>query len=494
MLRRSGVRSILVCAAAGLVLTACKREAVEIEAPPRSETMPPVPSELSYVSVPVTIDAAIVRRAVEQAVPRTLWRINRHFDACIEPQRVKAFGRSVKVTPKIGCDVVGQVTRGPIRLTGRGDEILAEVPLRATIAARDIGGVLKGETATGAAKAYAVVKLDLGQDWKPRAKVDLRYDWTRAPGIDFLGKRITFTDQADEKLRPVVRQLERELPRELARIKVKPAVTKAWTSAFTVLSLNAENPPVWLRLTPQEPVYGGFRMNGNTIRANVGLKAVTETFVGNRPEAPQATPLPAPARSGAGQGLQFFVPVTADYAELEPVITRALAKRARRPFDIPRLGAVDATFSDITAYGTDNGRIAVGMKIAFTPRSGLLDKTEGRVWMTALPVNEAGSSQIAFRDVKVTGDIARTGGQYLVALATGPALSETLANSLTQNFADDIEDLTGKIRAATARRTEGDFRIATQLDRIETGELKAYGSGLYLPVRLMGKGDIAYRP
>src|SRR3546814_9538674 len=75
------------------------------------------------------------------------------------------------------------------------------MPLHAKISARDVGGVLKGETATGAAMAHARVRIELTPDWRTRGKARITYGWTKAPGIDFLGRRIIFTDQADEKLK-----------------------------------------------------------------------------------------------------------------------------------------------------------------------------------------------------------------------------------------------------------------------------------------------------
>src|SRR3546814_10598175 len=112
--------------------------------------------------------------------------------------------------------------------------------------------------------AHARITLDLTADWQPRATVDLSYDWTHPPGIDFLGQRITFTDQADEKLRPVVRDLERSLPRELARLDVRSKLDHLWRQAFTSIDLNAENPPVWARITPRALSYAGYRSEEHT--------------------------------------------------------------------------------------------------------------------------------------------------------------------------------------------------------------------------------------
>ena len=61
-------------------------------------------------------DTAALKRALERAVPRTLWTINRREPRCVPPQEVKVLGRRINVTPPIACTIVGRVTRGALRL------------------------------------------------------------------------------------------------------------------------------------------------------------------------------------------------------------------------------------------------------------------------------------------------------------------------------------------------------------------------------------------
>src|SRR3546814_5543794 len=108
----------------------------------------------------------------------------------------------------------------------------------------------------------------------------------------------------------------------------------------------------WARITPRALSYAGYTLDGKRLRLNVTLEAATETFVGPRPADPAATPLPPMTRSSDAGRLRFFIPIVADYAQLEPVILRALVKRAARPFEVPGIGPVTARFDKVTAYGT----------------------------------------------------------------------------------------------------------------------------------------------
>lgn len=476
------------------VLAGCDPAKGGDEAPPRATDMAPSPTQTSLIAVPIAADTTAIKQALERTVPRTLWTINQHEKACVKPQRVKVFGRKVKVTPPIACTIVGQVTRGSLRLRGEGSEIVVDVPLHATVAARDVGGVLKGETATGAAMAHARVRIDLTPDWRTQGKARVTYGWTKAPGIDFLGRRITFTDQADAKLKPVVAGVEREVNREIAKIDIRKQAAEVWRQSFTSLELNHENPPVWMRVTPQRILYGGYRVDGRRINLNLGLEAVTETFVSSRPADPAPTPLPRLVRQIPKPHLDVRVPVIADYAQLQPVVDRALAKRSLRPFELPKVGAMMVKFGKSTIYGAEGGRIAVGVDVDAKLEMRWGEPTRGRIWMTAVPANKPGSAEVHFTDLVINGDTDGVGGDLLILLGRSEGFAPLIAEALTQNFTRDLGELQGKIKRAVEQRREGAFVIRTHVAGFETGEIKAYGNGLYLPVRMTGGADIAYRP
>lgn len=485
-----GLALAVLCAGIALVFVS---RTIAVEPPPRVTDRIETPHQLSAIAVPLDVDTAVLSQALEREIPRTLWSIDQQVKECVPPARIKLFKAKLKVTPSLGCTVTGTVTRAPIRLRGRGEDIIADVPIRAEIAARDVGGMLKGETATGSAMVHARIRLTLREDWSVRATVDLAYDWTQAPGIDFLGKRITFTDKADEKLQPIVRDLERELPQEIAKLQIRAKVADAWRQSFTSLALNQQNPPVWMRVTPQKLSYGGYSLSGGKLRLKLGMEALTETFVGPRPADPKPIPLPPLIREAGGERLRFFLPVIADYAQLEPVILKALTKRSQRPFEVPGIGPVTARFEKVTGYGTTGGRIAVGLTLA-ARRVGDSEDTRGVVWITAKPVNAPNSQRVAFEGLRVDGDTNGVSGDLLVQLANSPGVADVVAGALTQNFTNDFRKLLGKVERAIVEKRAGDFVIRADIGQVRTGVLKAGGQGLYLPVWADGAARVQYLP
>ena len=117
---------------------------------------------------------------------------------------LRPLGIDLELTPDVPCTVIGEVTRGRVRLSGRGERLTIGFPTSATIRAEDIGDILAGETATGSADVALNARLRVTPQWRMAADLDLNYRWSRQPGIEFLGQRIEFTRQADGALASVV--------------------------------------------------------------------------------------------------------------------------------------------------------------------------------------------------------------------------------------------------------------------------------------------------
>jgi hypothetical protein len=477
---------ILAGAAAGAaVLGSCSRGG-PVGPPPRATDTIAVPPQESVIAVPVTADLKGLAAALEAEVPRTLHSINKPGQVCVASKKVKVAFVKLK-TPTLKCDIAGTVTRGPLRFVGKGQDIFVTFPVHAVVHAKDIGGVLKQETATADATASARMRIALDRNWNPVGTVDLDYQWTNAPHLDFLGKRIEFRDPADRALKKVVARLERRIPAELDKLRLRAGIEKLWAKAFTSLELNKANPPVWMRVTPNRLQYGGYSLTGTRLSLKLGMKARTETFVGDRPANPPATPLPPLEPLDAKPGrLVFFIPVIADYKQLEPVVKKALMKRQARPFPVPGIGPVMAQFGDVEIYGTTGGKIAAGVTFSVNAQDRKYGKAQGKVWLTGVPVNQPGSRKVAFEDISVRGDTSRKGVDLLLRLANSPAFSQTVATALAQNFEKDFGELMGKVTRAIAEKREGDLLIRASIDEVSNGSLKAAGQGLYLPV--WGKG------
>lgn len=484
-----------MAAACGLALAVSGCRGNEgVKPPPRSDTPIEYGAQPSTFAVPLNVRVDVLRTALEREIPQQLYTMNKHVSKCVPSQKVKVLGTKIPVTPKLACDVAIYVTRGPLGLSGKGRDIVVTVPIRAHGKVSKVAGVLY-ETANGTATARVTIRLNVSPQWNLSGKTDLSYDWKSPPTMVVLGQRITFTDKVDEQLRPIVAKLERALPREFEKIRLRAMVQDVWGKAFTVLSLNKSNPPVWMRITPEMLMYGGYSVQGTNLNLALGISGTTETFVGDKPQPntptalPAASPLPIPPGRAA-----LFVPVIASYDQIEPVILQALVKRSQRPFDIPKAGPVLTRFDAVEAYATSNDRVAVGLTLAAW-RQGKEERTiAGKVWLTGVLINPENTRTLTFRDLHVEGVTNRKTGDLILRVANHPGISEEIADALTQNLDKDYNELLGKVDKAISERREGDFLIRAEVQNVRSGSLKVAGQGLYLPVWAEGKTSVSYRP
>ena len=482
---------VLTCAMT-VLLGGCAREGGN-PAPPRVTTAPQLPRQSSTIVVPASASLSDIARGLEKGTPQTLWTIDERRPDCVPAQRVDLGIGRVKVSPALGCRIVGQVVRGPITLAGTGDRLTIAMPVRATLAAEKVGGVA-GATATGAATVHAVARLGIAGDWQPTAKVDIAYDWREPPGVTILGQRITFARRADAQLQRVIAQLERDLPKELAKLDLRRRLGGVWREAFTTVELSRANPPAWMRVTPRALGFGGYRVADGRLNLTLSAQAVTETFVGDRPADPQPTPLPAPTRVAAKPGLRFFVPVLADYAQLEPVVERTLRRLAARGITLAGVGRVDVEIGKVTVYATTGGRLAVGVKAKVKARNASFAATSGEAWLSALPYNLPGSQLVRARDVQLATRTDSAAVDLLVRLFDDAGVQASVASALQHDFAPDYAKVLAKARAAIGERREGDFVLSARVDEVRNGRIAATGAGLFLPVEASGDARISYRP
>ena len=475
-----------------VALAGCHRTSSNA-APPRVDAQPQAPAEASRIVVPVAANLDQLARAIDAQTPRMLWRIDQDKPDCVASKRVGLAIAHIR-TPRLGCHIVGEVTHGPITLGGEGRRLVITMPVTAQVAADHIGGLVRRETATGAATVHAIATLGLAGNWQPTATVAIRYDWTQEPGVTLLGQRITFTSKADEKLRGVIAKLQAQLPGQLGQLHLRDKLAGVWRQAFTSLSLNRDNPPAWLRVTPQRLGFGGYQVEGRQLVMTLAAEALTQTFVGPRPADPVPTPLPPPTRTVGERGLNFFIPVVADYHQLEPVVERTLDKLSRRGITLSGIGPVDASFGKVTVYATTGGRLAVGVRARVKAKHHQFVTTKGEVWLTGVPYNQPGSQLVRARDLQIASSTDSRLADIMVRLFNDTGVRDSIVSALSHDFAPDYNKVIGKARAAIAAKREGDFLLSANVTSVTNGQLAATGAGLFMPVRAEGVATIRYAP
>lgn len=478
--------------ALALLVTACgSTSSTDSVAPPRAQPSPLPEPAPSQISLPVRVPLPTVAAALEQAIPKNLWQLDKPDQICVAAQKVKLFKARIKVTPDFKCRIVGQVTRGRLRLTGRGNRLRLAMPIHADVEARHIGGIIKREAASADAHVWADVQLGLAQDGHLTSRIAIDYDWDKEPTATIMGVKINLAGKADPKLKAVIARAERDLPARLARLPVRSDLEKIWQQGFTVEQLNRERPPAWLLLKPQQLGFGGLRVVGNDLIIDASLKAIAEVRLGAPPPRPTPTPLPGIAGMAPGK-LVLNTHVLADYKTLEPVLAKALNKLSAKGIAIPDYGRVAVQFGKPILYATTNNRLALGVNLSAKGPRGLL-ATKGLVWLTAKVETVPGTERVLVKDIQLaTGKSDDLQLPLLAAVALAPPVEAALEQALAQNFSRDYSKLTVKIDRALQSVKIGPFKLSAKLDKIQHGAVLPLGQGLFMPVSASGSARLDY--
>lgn len=463
-------------------------------APPRAAPSPLPPPPQSSIAMPVRVPLALLEAAVNDAVPQLLWQVDQPGSVCLKAGRVNMFGARLKLMPEVKCRIIGDVTRGPIRLSSHDGQLHVAMPVAATLEARDIGGLIARQGTEATALITADLVPALTHKGQLTARIQLRYDWRQEPSISILGQQIRLTEKADEKLVPVLAKVEAELPRQLATLPVRNELEKLWRQGFTVQSINRRNPAAWLRLTPQSLAVDGIAVERKNLRIDTRLGALAEVVLGQQPAAPAAAPLPAIGKAGGPPGLLLHSAVLADPATLQRPIDKALAKLAARGIEVPEVGRVKVGFGPSTLYATGGGKLVLGLEIRARGPRQLLD-TRGRLWLTARPETQPDSERMLVNDLALAahpGDDVQL--PLLVAVAQSAEVKAALEEALTQDFTRDYTKLLRKIDRVLAAVKIGDFRLAMRLNQVHHGRAVVLGQGIYLPVTATGTARLDYAP
>jgi Domain of unknown function (DUF4403) len=465
-------------------------EITDYPIPPRANATPEYEIKPSTVVTSLSVPIEEVRRGLERDLPRTLVEIDQRVEECIPRETVRVFGARLFKTPRVGCDLAGEVRRGSIVLEGSGRTLSATMPVTAEIEVRNIGDVIKRETATAAAIIEVRATLGVSGNWQLRPDIRIGYRWFEEPQIVFVGQRIKLTKFADPEFAKVLRSVEQELETQIRQVDIRTQVASAWRSGFDTISVNRENPPVWLRSTPKQAGIGSLRIAGNQVTTNLMLQSDLEVFVGDEPEKPAATGLGPNIGILRGRGFEVTVPVLADYTEIEPVILRALKRLAERGIRVEELGELEVDFEAVTLYATENGRLAVGVEAEAAPVGNITGRIWGRslgkVWLTADPVTEPGSEVVSVTNLEIFGDMDNNVGDLLVRVIQSPDVKAEIERELVEDFKSEYVEVIGKAREGIRSVRVGGFDLSFRIDTVEHGEVIATSEGLFMAVSANG--------
>ncbi|MEM6857503.1 MAG: DUF4403 family protein [Pseudomonadota bacterium] len=473
-----GALALLVIVFVGLVIWS-STQVTQYPVPPRVENELKLEAAQSVVVTRATAPIGTIRKRLETALPTTLVTLDKRVEECVPKQQVKALGIKLFKMPRLACNLVGEITRGPITLGGSGSVLRAKVPIEVRIEVQNLGDIIKRETVTAAADVTVLARLGVGPDWTINSQLDLSYKWTTEPGINFAGQRITLTGPADDALAKSLNAIERELEGEIRKVDLRSEIEKVWREGHDSVSINRKNPPVWMRITPRQVGAGSLSVSRTDIAVDVMLDAALELTVGDRPEPAEPGPLGSNIGVASAPGFNLSVPVLADYKQLEPVILKALRKVSAHEIIGNRSSGIEAKFKSVELYATKNGRLAVGIETQVVPTGSFSwASTSGTVWLTGQPVTTGGSEVLTIENLEVYGDMDRAAGDVLLGFLDRPVIRIRIQDALVTDFRKDYDEVVRKAEKGLKSIKVGTARLSFEVEELEHGAISVTGAGL----------------
>jgi len=245
------------------------------------ETLPPVPST---INIPVEIKTAIIENSVHSLLSGTFYR-----------RDTTTLGglTSIKISAR---------RNGPVKITAKGDELAYNIPIMVTIRVSTTISAM-GLTHTEHQDMEAGIAMRL------RSKVSLKNDWrptitTRAAGYRWTTEPVLKARSVTIPIKPLAKYFADILmgiigpmiDKTLANSDIikKSVITPLWEQLNTPIkfTLPETREVLWMRFNPTDLYLSGIDGQGESISARVGIRAVTEATMGDKPESREPAPLP----------------------------------------------------------------------------------------------------------------------------------------------------------------------------------------------------------
>ena len=461
------VRSTNRAAFAVLALTFLAQTALAADKPPLSPDPPAPLATISRVSATIEFGLPALAKAIEQDIPQRLATIDERVN-CVH-RRVLMFRVNAN------CDVFGFVNRtGGVSLYGRGDRVYGAVSIYGAAegqGANRFTSRIRGET-EARATIEAEARPALRKDWSLDLNFSDSFHWSEAPYLHVLGREVDLAPYVEPRIRS---QLARVRSRALAaakKLNLRDKATAAWAKAFEPVKL-ADEPPVWLQVTPQAAAFAGVRANDKVLSGSLELSGSAVTSIGQQGASVTPTSLPPLGTDVTAPGtFDVILPVRLGYDAIKDKISQAIAA----------LPAQDSALREVQVYPSA-GKLVIGLRLAKTS-DGNPDADQWSYLSGALKVDDA-SKSVALADL----DLAAQDGGANPGLQS---IAAQLKQAVDIDYGISYQNLLMAANQRLTRPLKDGFRMEGKLSSVQFDKALLLADGITLALRASGELKILY--
>jgi hypothetical protein len=431
---------------------------------------PPPLTTASRISATIEFGLPALASAIERDVPKRLASIDEQI-SCVH-RRVLGFRVNAN------CDVYGYVERtGPVSLYGRGDRVVGATP---------IFGVAEGQGANrftsrihGETEASATIEAEarpqLRRDWSLDLHFSDGFRWSEQPFLHVLGRDIALAKYVEPRIRAQLAKVRSRADAAARQLDLRGKAGAAWQQAFEPIRL-ADEPQVWLQLTPQSAAFAGVRASTKVLSGSLQLSGTAQTFVGQPPPAVTPTALPTLGADVAAPGtFDIILPVRVGYDMLRDKIMQALAAMPKG----------DKTIREVQIYPS-SGKLVVGLRVAKTSDP---DPAAGEwTWLSGTPNVDTEKQTVQLSDLTAEGTDAATIG---TALGDDKLLGQ-LKELTNVGYGVAYQNLLNAANERLTRPLKNGFRMEGKLTSAKLEKVSLLADGLSVALHVGGDLKILY--
>lgn len=493
--------STVVCIVACFLLTGCTDNVV-MPAPARAEAMKGFEQRPSSVSIPVSIDLALLRERLNQAVPNQLASIDENRDACVPATWTKicvlpkvfssgcAQWLKTKVSPDIDCHLDGWANRGNITLTGNGELLMLSMPVDASLTVRGRGDIGKHiqETVKTSILATSQILFAIDSDWNPKIAVTPDFSWRERAYLRVLGIRITVGDKVEPEIRKALSRFKDEVEAKAGGIDIRSQVERAWLQSMQPLRVGT-NPNVWLQFSPQGVGFSHTITEDQRLVASLFVSGNTNVLVGDNPPPTNPKPLPLLQSDFKKGHLQFHLPVLVSYDAAGVELKKLLGDGEATVVEVPEVGSVSVSFEEATVYPAEGDRLAIGLTLSADSPLDVFDTT-GTVWMTGEFDIDNQERILRVQRFAFGGETNNPATNLLISVVSTDYVVEKIQKALIYDYSMLYSNAVHLAQEALNRSPAAGLELRGSIASASVSGIHSSHEGIYLGLEIEGKLEV----
>jgi hypothetical protein len=316
----------------------------------------------------------------------------------------------------------------------------------------------------------------LRRDWSLDLNFSDGFRWSEPPYLHVLGREIALAKYAEPRIRAQLAKVRSRADAAARRLDLHGKAGTAWQQAFEPIKL-ADEPQVWLQLTPQSAAFAGVRANPKVLSGSLELSGSAETFIGQAPPAVTPTPLPPLGTDVAAPGsFDVILPVRIGYDTLRDKIMQVIA--AAEPKG-------EKTVREVQIYPS-SGKLVVGLRIA---NSSDTDASTGEwTYLSGTPNIDLEKQTVQLSDLAADGADVNTIG----AMLGDDNLLGQLKQQTNVSYGVAYQNLLIAANQRLTRPLKNGFRMEGNLTSAKLEKVSLLGDGLSIALRASGELKILY--